>query len=139
LKPTLRKNGYLALILSDKNGEFNILLHQLIAINKFGLYTELTVNHIDGNKLNNNPRNIELLSMRDNLLHAIRIGIKKSKSGSDSKISNLTHQDIIKIFNLNKRGKNQAEISKLFNINQSSVSRILNGKRYTKETEGLRQ
>lgn len=38
----------------------------------------LTVNHIDGNRLNNNLENLELISLKENIQHAFRTGLQST-------------------------------------------------------------
>lgn len=40
---------------------------------------ELTVNHIDGNRLNNNLNNLELISLKENIQHAFRTGLQTTQ------------------------------------------------------------
>lgn len=66
-----------------KNGKPNTLLvARLVA---FTFYNEdinnrlLTVNHIDGNRFNNNINNLELISLGDNIRHAFDNGLMPYK------------------------------------------------------------
>lgn len=52
------------------------------------------VNHIDGNRNNNNMLNLEWVTPKENIFHAVRTGL--IKSGSDSYRSKLT-EDIVKV------------------------------------------
>jgi len=71
LKHTLH-NGYLKVRL--KSGWATV--HRLLAVKYIPNPGNLeTVNHKDGNKLNNNLDNLEWCSRRDNLLHAARSGL----------------------------------------------------------------
>ena len=57
-----------------KNGEHKTwLVHRLIGITFLGIPKEkLTINHKDGNRLNNSIDNLEWLSLTDNILHGFR-------------------------------------------------------------------
>jgi len=48
---------------------------------------ELEINHIDGNKLNNNLSNLELVTSSENKLHAFNTGLKFAKKGGSSLLS----------------------------------------------------
>lgn len=50
--------------------------------------SKLTVNHIDGNRFNNNLENLELISLAENINHAFETGLMK-KSSYKTKITNL--------------------------------------------------
>lgn len=53
-------------------------IHRLVAEAFFDDYAEhLTVNHKDGDRLNNNVDNLEMMTFHENILHAI--DMKKSK------------------------------------------------------------
>lgn len=50
-------------------------VHRLVAIAVFGdKGSKFVVNHKDGNKLNNNPNNLEWATHKENTLHAISLG-----------------------------------------------------------------
>lgn len=57
-----------------KDGEHKTwLVHRLVGLTFLGEPKEkLTINHKDGNRLNNNVENLEWLSVKDNLLHGFR-------------------------------------------------------------------
>lgn len=61
LKPSLNKYGYLKLKINGRN----ILLHRIV-IETFKGYSELTVDHVDMNKLNNDISNLEYVTRSEN-------------------------------------------------------------------------
>lgn len=71
------KNGYLIANLTKNKKVKTEYVHRLVALTFIQNELQLkTVNHIDGNKKNNNISNLEWLSLADNLRHAFKIGIK---------------------------------------------------------------
>lgn len=87
LKPLVNSKGYLFYIV-DLDGKIKThLVHRLIYKNFIGIIdAKLEVNHKDGNKTNNYPTNLELLTHKENVLHAVKIGkIKKGKNSPVSK------------------------------------------------------
>ncbi len=80
--------GYPIVKLSLRCKRKTIRIHRLVAI----AFVEnpnnyLTVNHKDGNKLNNNSENLEWCTQKQNIQHAIRTGLKVFRTGRDSKIT----------------------------------------------------
>lgn len=70
LKPKLfGKEKYYSVNLSNDIGRKSFRIHQLVAIaflNHNPCGQKLVVNHIDGNRYNNNIKNLELVSQREN-------------------------------------------------------------------------
>lgn len=62
IKGTLRSNGYLQLTIKNKT----IKVHRLV-IEAFKGKSDLTVDHIDGNKENNNLNNLEYVTQAENI------------------------------------------------------------------------
>lgn len=87
-KLSITKKGYLKVMLTNKNGvRKGHFVHRLVALHY--LYnSDLQVNHIDLDKMNNDVSNLEFLTNRKNKIHSIDktktsssyIGVTKSKS-----------------------------------------------------------
>ena len=96
LKLKKTKNGYLSVKLFKNGISKHHLVHRLVAkeflINKGN---KPQVNHIDGNKSNNDIKNLEWVTPSENLKHAYNIGLAKNKKGSE-------HNQSIKVVQMEK-------------------------------------
>ena len=78
LKQVINTKGYYYVNLSKKSKVQNIRVHRLVALvfldnpNSYRC-----INHIDGNKLNNNVANLEWCTYSHNLKEAYRIGLRE--------------------------------------------------------------
>jgi hypothetical protein len=118
-------NGYLRARIGNKN-EY---LHRLIAMCFISDFDKkLSINHKDGNKLNNNVNNLEVVSLSENTKHAHIIGlIKQSNKGESNGSSKLTQKQAEEIFHSNLPLK---ELSVIYNISMSTISQIRNKKKW---------
>ena len=83
LKGRLTKSGYLQVSLKlDETGRFtNKYIHRLVAQSFIKNPEEKReVNHIDGNKTNNNVENLEWVTSSENQKHRHSIGFKKTSN-----------------------------------------------------------
>ena len=128
-KPVIQ-SGYCSVTFSIGLKFKKYQIHRLVALafidNK---YNKPCVNHIDGNGLNNNISNLEWCTYSENEKHSYRVLGKKSNGINCRKIDIL---EITKIKDMYKIGITQTEIAKIFNVNQSIISLIVNNKTYTK-------
>ena len=127
------KYGYKRVSLC-KNGILKtISVHRLVAITFVEGDSKLTVNHKDGNKLNNHYSNLEFISSCENLKHAFSIGLKKppiAGVGTENKKSKLTKNQVkeIRESNLSLR-----KLANSYNVHHSVIFGIKKGTRYYKD------
>src|SRR5699024_2616025 len=78
--------------------------------------SDLEVNHIDGNKLNNHLTNLEWLTGRDNVLHAYNTGLITNigEGSPNAKLSNADVLEILQRLDTGESQKNMREIKKQF-------------------------
>ncbi|CYW53522.1 TPA: HNH endonuclease [Streptococcus suis] len=79
MEGTIKDNGYIQISLWKENKGQSFYLHRLVILAFSDSEPLETVNHIDGNKRNNNFRNLEWASYRDNNVHAIKNGLNSTK------------------------------------------------------------
>lgn len=132
---SLDKNGYHRVNLY-KDGKVaykrtNVLVAEYFLI-KPG--DEYQVNHIDGNKLNNNVSNLEWVTLKENITHAVKNGLMNPRYGEDHPNSILSESDIIEIY---KSNKSQRKISIEFGVSQSLICNIKKGKIWKHVTKNI--
>lgn len=133
IKGSKMKSGYVKTVLTDKKGEFNATLHQIIWVSKNGSYdSKFEINHKDGNKQNNSLSNLELVTRSENIKHAFRMGLRKH-GGTSWWGSKFTSDTLKELFRLRKQGWSQKELANKFNIDQGAISKTLAGKYYKEE------
>jgi len=79
------------------------------------------VNHIDGDKLNNNLSNLEWVSHRDNLYHAMDTGLHAWGRIKLEATNKITKDTVVYL--------SQAEAARDLNIHQGNISKCLSGLR----------
>lgn len=85
------------------------------------------VNHIDGNKLNNNIENLEWVTNKENIEHAAKIGLMRS--GENHPYAKLTDQEVLEIRDLYKHKIYiQRELSEIYGVSRSTMNWIVHNK-----------
>jgi hypothetical protein len=128
LKTTLDHDGYVRITLNgDSSKKKNFSIHRLV-METFNPISEksLQVNHIDGNKQNNNINNLEWITGKKNVIHSLQIGLRPS--GEDHPNAKLTNFQVKQIPELQKQGYSLHTISKLYGVAYSTIKNI-NAKR----------
>lgn len=133
IKLSVNEDGYVTLRLSDDNGKRKTLqYHRLLAIvflDRPSNYEELQVNHIDGNKLNNDLSNLEWLTPSDNLKHAYSLGLRKSAKGNRK----YTNEQIITVCNLLEVYKSPKKVYDMLSgeVGKTVIQQIYSKRRWT--------
>jgi hypothetical protein len=125
LTPCANKKGYLKINLNKKS----FFIHRLVA-KAFIPNPENKpfVNHIDGNKANNNVNNLEWVTNSENMIHAYKNGLR----------------NVYKINQYTKDGKfirqfaNGDEMQRITGFYKSSVQRVCGGVKYYNTAYGYK-
>jgi len=132
LKQVPDKDGYAKCSLTCFKGRRKpIIVHRVIAKNFIcNPQNKPQVNHIDGNKKNNDLNNLEWVTLSENRIHAYATGLQngKAKEGSRNNLSKLNEMQVLTIKTLLHNKWTCAKIAKSFSVTQSNISYIKSGK-----------
>lgn len=125
LKQSIDTAGYLRVGMNHKSVTKAEKIH-LMVLSAFVKkpFENAQVNHIDGDKLNNNLSNLEWLTAKQNMKHAYSKGLLGSLKGFDSPKCRLSKKEILAIFNSKKT---QKETAVKFDISHHHAWGIKNG------------
>lgn len=141
-------NGYSVVNLCNNGKSYTHNIHRLVAESFLNPPTEeqitwanstkkgkVQVNHIDGNKTNNNVENLEWCTGQENSKHAYNTGLSQPKPpethGSTNGQSKLTETDVLEIRKLySQNNYSQTDLAIKYNLNSSTISNIVNRKRW---------
>jgi predicted outer membrane lipoprotein len=123
MKQHTTRFGYKSLHLRKDKEPKGFLVHRLIAA-AFGILNSLDdplyVNHIDGDKGNNNVSNLERVTRSQNEKHAFKIGLKSHK-GEKHNQAKLNRKQVVVIRKKLIRGEAASAIAKEFGISRHTV------------------
>ena len=122
--------GYAHVSLNKNGVQKSFLVHRLVAKafipNNDG---KPEVNHLDGDKLNNCVTNLEWVTAKENQIHSVKCGLKKS--GESAVNSKLSQNDVITIrqeYKPNTRGCGCRALAKKYGVNSGTIWNIVNNK-----------
>ena len=122
LKPRIRKNGYAYVCLCKDGVAKDFIVHRLVAGAYLGDIENMDVNHINGNRADNNVANLEIVSRSTNLLHGMHVLRTKN--------AKLTHDQVGQVKRMVASGMTQTDVAKKFGVLKQTVNQIINGKGY---------
>jgi hypothetical protein len=130
LRHGVNPSGYYHVALHQKGHQKSYLIHRLVFVAFCGPIPDgYEINHKDGEKSNNSPYNLEVVTRSENERHAYRaLGVQAARG---EQRSNLTEQQAAMIKHLAMNGAmTQRRIGKMFGVSQTCVSDIKLGRRW---------
>ena len=121
----------------------SIKIHRLVyLIHKGGIPDDYVINHIDGNKHNNNIDNLEAITITQNKIHAYETGlIDKNKfrlTGTKHSKNLLTNKQVLEIRELyNSNLYTISDINKIYSVSWHVIENIIKNKTYTEIYEDI--
>lgn len=130
LNPFIHNNGYTRVSFRTKGIINYFLVHRLVATMFIpNPHNKRTVNHKDGDKINNKLSNLEWATDKEQARHAINLNLRKSYKGKDSKLSQEVYQfDLCGNF---IKKHDSVRCAKRELGNHLHISEVCNGKRKT--------
>ena len=130
LKQKIGTNGYASVVLCKNKHRYYVGVHRLIALAFLpNPLNKPTVNHKNGNKLDNTISNLEWNTYKEQINHADENKLRNI-SGEASAVSNLKNEDVLymrKNFwsDLKAQKSNAKDLCKKFNIGQTTFYNII--------------
>ena len=123
IKGSLGNHGYYTITFDSKTRK---LAHRIVAETFLGQQEyRLTVNHKDGNKLNNEVSNLEWVTYKENNIHARKTGLNQ-QHGENTNLSKYSDQFIQAVRNVHATySPNYAELGRLFGLNSFHARQIV--------------
>lgn len=129
----INRSGYYIVNLSINGKCKTFALHRLIATAFIENKEDFpVVNHLDGNKMNNNVSNLEWVTYKRNSAHAKEMGLLNPARGLNSRHGRFSPDDIrnIRIL-LGSREYSWSKIAKIYNVTKAAIQSIANGTSYS--------
>lgn len=124
--------GYLRCSINYGDYKKTWRVHRLVAITYLECNdTSLQVNHIDGDKENNNESNLEWVTSKENIHHAWNTGLASGKKGISHGQSILTDEIVKDIISFKGKGIPQWKVAEMFGTVQTNISLIWRNKAWT--------
>ncbi len=125
--------GYVVFGLRYKGSSTIIMVHRLIYAlhhNLDSIESNLVINHINGDKTDNRPENIELVTQQENIIHSLETGLRKVENNNTTKLDWDSVEEIRKI--IKTKDYNNREIGELFGVSSCTIRKIRNGKSWVR-------
>ena len=137
----LDKDGYEKVQLMCEDGKrHRFSVHRLVMENLRPVEDMefLQVNHIDGNKRNNNINNLEWCTCEENIHHAAKHNLRAKQNGENNPAHKLTEETVLEIIELLKSKKySGAEIDRMYGLCKDYANSIRRKERWAYLTKDI--
>ena len=138
LREAVASHGYLNVILFRPGTRKCVLNHRITYEAHVGpIPPKMDINHINGIKTDNRVGNLEVLSRKANMAHAVRIGIF-SNQGERHGMAKLTNAAVLDILARRARGERVKDIAAVYGVRPGSVGAVLHGRLWSHVTHCTR-
>lgn len=123
--------GHYAAVSLKRDGKFfGVQVHPLVASAFLGPVPSDRphINHIDGNKHNNDVRNLEYVTAAENNRHAVRTGLNPL-AGEDNHQAKVTDAQVLELRAAYSTGTRTPDLQARYGLSKSQVTRIVRGVR----------
>lgn len=109
---------------ADDGNKNNLLAHRLVALAFIpNPENKPEVNHIDGNKLNNDVSNLEWATKHENMKHAHHLKLRDN-NGTGNPRNLLTEKEVLDIYDKLLDGARVSDLATSYNVSRPTISDI---------------
>lgn len=135
IKPWVSSNGYHVVSAKLGNIRPKVFVHRLVALAFVPGFAEgLTVNHINGNKLDNRPENLEWVTLSENTKHQWATGLADLR-GENAPGHKLSQQQVIHIRRALRANVSANSLAIIAGVSAPTIYLIEKGKRWASLAE----
>ena len=127
---TGRSHGYLRVQFTINGTRMRAYAHRLVWMiaNQSDIPAGMDINHKNGNKTDNSPDNLEVVTRQENMLHAgriLKVMGKKEQRGEKNTSAKLTAEQVLIIRSMwDNREVSQSEMARRYGVSQVTINEI---------------
>lgn len=137
---TNKKGYYYYTVKTKEHRDKKLFIHRVLMIcyNYREDYNIMQVNHIDGNKKNNNLNNLEWCTNEENMQHAVKNNLIARQKGESNPANKLKEKEVLEIIeHLLKRDLSYSQLAAKYRCSKSTISAIKSKRNWTYLTKDI--